>query len=434
MVLFKNGNVITMEREEVLSCCDVLVKDGKIVSVGEGIDAQCDKVIDCTGKYVMPALNDMHFHAFFSESLTYALSYGVCNVLNLAGYPSMLKWRQQVLKGKREGAYMFTSSPILDGIPDSLGMGFPIVKTKEQAREAVIKCQNDGYDYIKIYNNLSMECYEEIKKTADEIGIRVFGHLPNVVNMDYTHEDKDYPILQETIEHLLFLNDNNVEKCAKEGVIVDPTFIVENSYRGKITDASMAEQEKYINKQMINFVWKKGRSSHKTPQKGKVTTVRKPQEDGYDKFEKFLKAGGRVLLGTDTGFPNVMPGFALHEELEEAVMHGMTNYNALRAVTSDAMDFLEVENKGRIKEGCDAEILVLNANPLENILNTREIYVLYNKNKCYQLSDLIALRYKMKKKNIFLSDSPLIRRLPIVLYQMAKKNAQAKKMAKKENR
>lgn len=262
----KNANVISMVNDMIQNNMDVVIKDGYIVEVQNTTDEFNEYDIDCTGKYIIPALWDMHYHIFYADYLEYALSYGVTTVLNLHGYKEILKWRKQMEAGKRIGADIYTTGTIIDSMPDGLGLGFKEVYTREEARRAVIKCQEDGYDFIKIYNNLTPECYDEIAKTAKEIGIRVFGHLPNCINAHYTKENIDYEIKQETIEHLLFLNDNNVESAARQGVWLDPTFIVEKSFRGIISDEAK-EEFKYMRKGIRNFVWNRGKQIHKTPQK-----------------------------------------------------------------------------------------------------------------------------------------------------------------------
>ncbi len=427
--VIKNVNVLPMTENTVLKNMDITIENGKITAVENTHDNhKLNTVKDYENMFVMPALWDMHFHIFFEDYLDFALSYGVTTVFNLQGWPCVLKWREQMKAGKRIGADIYTSGCIIDGIEDSLGMGFVVAKTKQEARDAVIACKNEGYDFIKIYNNLTPECYEEIYKTAKEIGIRVVGHLPNCVNSDYTGENKDYKILQETIEHGLFLNENNVMQAVEQGVWVDPTFVTEYSFRGIISEESKKEQAKYIRPFIRNFIWTNGRKSHKTPQKGKKKTVRKPLEHGQAMFRQFVEAGGKVLIGTDSGFIEVMPGFAMHEELQYVTEQGMSNYEALRSATALPAEFLKADDCGTVEAGKQAQLIIMKENPLENITATRNLQAVIKREQFYTIHDLLKMR--IKKKPLFLLESPILKAMPNMMLNMVKKNIQQKKAGK----
>lgn len=114
---------------------------------------------------------------------------------------------------------------------------------------------------------------------------------------------------------------------------------------------------------------------------------RKDLTDGYSNFLKpfiyeFYKKGGKLLIGTDALVPSTLPGFSLHEELAELVDAGLRPFEALKVSTTNTYEFLnEMNRAGTIGKGKVANIVILNANPLENILNTRQIFGVMTQNK-----------------------------------------------------
>lgn len=398
-IAYVNANVISIDQPGILNGYDVVVKDGKITELvpTKGMGAYTGtRVLDCTGKYLMPSLWDMHVHVFNDEFLDYSLAWGITSVFNMWGFEKHLKWRREIESGKRIAPDLYTTGPIIDSLPT-----YPLITlatTPHEARNAVLETKNSGYDFVKIYNNLTPEVYAEIEKTAAEVGLEVIGHLPNCANSDYTGENQDYAIRQKTIEHILFINDDNIDKAVHQGVWLNPTFMVERTYRDGLDAAAQAAADE-LRPMIINTYWKLLGGQHKKPRKGAQKTVRK-ELAYYDRmFRDYLEKGGKVLLGTDSGFPNVIPGYAMHQELAAAVEHGMPVADALRCATLDAAQFLGKDGvSGSVTVGKNAELLVLNANPLDDIGNTAAIYALQKRDLFFDRDGLDRIKRRAKHR------------------------------------
>ncbi len=431
MLVLKNANVLPMNEEVVLPSRDIFIENGIITKIIKNDENTYENQVDLSGKFVMPALWDMHAHMMLANTPEYALAYGVTTVFNMYCLDNVPRWAKEIKEGKRIGADIYTTSIIVDGMEDGVGIGYDVVTTREEARACVIKQKELGHKFIKIYNNLTLECYEEIKKTADEIGLRVVGHLPNCVNSDYTHEIKDYPIYQETVEHGLFLNENNVEKLAKSGVYVDPTIVTERAFRMLVEDETWAELDKYYSPFIRKRIWEPAKKSHAGPQEGKVKTKRKDMDTVNEMFRRFVASGGKVLLGTDMGTPYTLPGFSTHEELRLIKeTGGMTEYQAIRCGTVEAAKFLEVDDCGTVEEGKQAQLLIMNSNPLDDIRNSRDIFAVIKRTEYYDEAGLEKLKIKARNMSILFSRSPFITLMPKIFKNIRKKKKYAKKLAK----
>ncbi|HEX5966759.1 MAG TPA: amidohydrolase family protein, partial [Pyrinomonadaceae bacterium] len=185
VVAFVNVNVIPMDRERVLRNQTVIVSDGRITSIG---DAKRSKppagaqIIDGTGKFLIPGLMDMHVHLFsddeFPDSLAedefkVMIAYGVTTIRLMIGTPEQLVLREKSAKGEILAPTVFAASPHLTGRKQPNGI---VVTTEAEARAAVTKSKQEGYDFIKVTTYLAPQVYEAIIDEAKKQNIRVVGH------------------------------------------------------------------------------------------------------------------------------------------------------------------------------------------------------------------------------------------------------------------
>ena len=342
------------------------------------------RVLNLTEKYIMPGLFDMHAHiagvrknsydqATSENMLGMLLKYGITTVRNPGGPTNeTVHLREEVLNGNLSGPEIFTAGRLLN-TPE-----FPIpfvekqVTTEEEVREEVRNQATAGVDYIKLYVGLKPDLVKAAVDEAHRQGIKVIGHLyltswTDAANLgiDFlTHgvpvspfllpEDKQR-IFNRTggspFDHSLWLDlvdldsieiRNMIESLVQNQIPVDPTL---NVYEAIFVRQSFADPQ---NEQR----W------------SKVLQLTKMMHD----------RGVKILSGTDIPNFELVPGESLHHELELLVEAGINTSDVIKIATKNGAEALDLMNQtGTIEPGKQADILILSANPVEDIENTKRI-------------------------------------------------------------
>jgi imidazolonepropionase-like amidohydrolase len=397
---FVNVTVIPMDSEQVLEDHTVLVRGGLIESVQPSGKIKVPKgtrVIDGAGKYLMPGLADMHVHMWSEGDFVLFLANGVTTVRNMWGSPQHLQWKRQIAAGELLAPSIITAGPLMDG-PPPIWDGSYLIKTPDEARKAVAEQKKAGYDFIKVYNQLSLEAYDAIIEAAREHDIPVAGHVPYAVGPEHVIESR-----QDSIEHL---------EGYRELLEAD-----DSPVRGEFSQANKLRRWNYIDREKIPAAVEATREAGtwncvtivvyqllctpeeamermKWPEMKYVDPLTKASWDPTQDFRlndlttedfnnvskaigilteltgELHKGGARILLGTDTPNPFVVPGFSIHTELQHLVAAGLTPYEAIRAGTHDAAEFAgQLDTWGIIATGRRADLLLLEANPLDDVAN-----------------------------------------------------------------
>ncbi|MFH8902153.1 amidohydrolase family protein [Streptomyces coeruleorubidus] len=316
-------------------------------------------------------------------------------------------------------------SPIVDGAPSlwAADVG-PTIEVRDvaEARRAVRRVKREGADFVKVYSRLSREAYFAIADEARRQGIPHLGHCPDTVRIAEASATG-----HRTIEHLhaLLLATSRHEKeirrrlaavridprdpsslsryhswfqqvhplewravqgydrdravalfrsLAADGTAIVPTLSVHRTLELPDDVPSRVEEWKYLPAWQVES-W--------PDQLAALTGERTPEQDRQIRriFAHRLRlvselhgAGVRLAAGTDTGTGYLVPGFALHDELALLVAAGLTPAEALRAATRDAARTLGLPAVGTVARGQAADLLVLDADPLRDIRNTRRIH------------------------------------------------------------
>jgi len=385
---FVNVNVVPMDTERVLPEQTVVVKDGRIVTLGPTAKTDVPKEavrIDGSGKYLMPGLSDMHIHLPYNKYdrddtpalLQLFIAHGVTTVLNLQGLPEHLPIREQVAQGKLLGPVIYTSGFFINE---------PYFKTPDEVERQIIKEKLDGYDFIKMHGELSREAYHRLFEVARREGLRVIGHVPRNLGIQVTLEEKQDVIAHAeeylsgyflfnrsccTAEELRPMIREIAEATAKAGTWVIPTLTIFKGIAPQVEDlpAVLARSEmKYVPKGMATM-WQPERNRYREKKREEIPALK----NLYLLQELLVKglrdAKVRLLAGTDApATPAVAPGFSMHDELKNLVAAGLTSYEALRTATANAAEFLgAAEEFGTIAVGRRADLILLNANPLADV-------------------------------------------------------------------
>lgn len=402
-ILISDVNIIDVRSGEIMQGRQIVIDSGKIKSISEQIP-NADKftrVIDGQGKYAVPGLAEMHAHIpspntskeRIEETLFLYLSNGVTTIRGMLGHPSHLVMREKALKGELLSPRIFTSSPSLNGNS---------VPTPEIARERVTQYKNDGYDFLKIHPGIPLDAFDELVRTANDVGITFSGHVPVAVGINHALESKYASIdhVDGFLEGLVpeeenvnpaengffgyaFTNLASTDKISElvqlskdNKVWIVPTqSLFERWFAPISSDELLAQPEmKYMPASTL-AVWK----NRKEQTTGTGSGFDKEQYATFDAIRlqliKSLQENGHgLLLGSDAPQLFNVPGFSIHHEIDGMLRAKLTPLEILKSGTVNPAIFFGMEDEfGEIKVGMDADILLVNNNPLEDISALREV-------------------------------------------------------------
>jgi len=304
----------------------------------------------------------------------------------MSALPEHITLRDQINRGEILGPRL-----ILGRMIDGPGQAWPPpiatwVATPAEARQAVLDAKEAGYDKIKVYSFLSQEAYDAIMATAKEVRMPVDGHIPMALSVEYILEAEQNLIAhaEEVMKHTRGNYDQEridyfARIIAESDTWLTPTLITMRNILALFDDLDrqLARPEvRYLQHPMHQGIWSYliGNIYLKMPPEHQLAI-----REGFELFQRPLtKAlydrGVKLMTGTDTPLPTLVPGFSLHRELEELVDVGLTPYEALRASTTHPFEFLgELADAGTVEVGKRANLVLLEANPLEDITNSRKI-------------------------------------------------------------
>ena len=407
-IAFVHASVVPMDRERILPDQTVVVANGKIAALGPAstikVPPQAVR-IDARGRYLLPALSDMHVHvegeswnallspaakaasktAPFEDFLFPYVANGVTTVQVLSGTQELLPVRAQIADGE-----MLAPRLILARMIDGPDKAWPPplstwVSTAEEARNATRKAKADGYDKMKVYSFLTKETYDAVVATAKQEQMDVIGHIPYALSVEYVvdagqkmiahteevakHADGDY-----SAERISYF----AGRIADGGVWLTPTLVTTRRILEEISnpDGLFSRPESvYAGHPIQRDIWRFISNMNQKIPPEHQTRLR----DDFEKFQRpftkvFHDKGGQLMTGTDSLLPRLVPGFALHQELRELVDVGLTAYEALRTSTTIPYEYLgESDQAGTIQVGKRTDLLLVDGNPLDDIAAASKI-------------------------------------------------------------
>jgi imidazolonepropionase-like amidohydrolase len=399
------------------------------------------KTLDATGKFLIPGLVDMHVHLTGAGEptgsrkfiLPLLLANGITTARDMGGdLDSLLKLRQEIEHGRLQAPQIFFAGPYLDGNPPFFQPSLVVNNSAEAAKD-VHFLMSRGADFIKVQSNLSRGAYFAIADVCRREHITFVGHVPDRVTAGEASDAG-----QKSIEHLTGVlracsNDEPLlirkqfaagpkkgtkaqsrdRELSWQGELVEsyseqqageliakflrnqtwqvPTLILlqNDAFPTPETDPSNDPRRKYIPMQVLAN-WQKGardRDKGATPVEFRLRSSF--MEASLHIVGKMKAAGVPIMAGTDTTAPFVFPGSSLHEELALLVQAGLTPLQALQAATKLPAEFLgKLQTQGTIEQGKFADLVLLDANPLDNIHNTQKIRAVILRGKLLERSFL----------------------------------------------
>lgn len=430
----------------------VIIEDDRFSFVGAAGQAKVPtgaKVVDGKGKYVIPGLWDMHTHLDDPEllevkptktekelQLPLLIANGVTGVRDMGGDLALMKdWRRRIEDGKLLGPRLYFTGPLVDG-PKPMWPASVAVATPAEGRKAVQELKRQGADLIKVYSLLSKESFLAIADECKKQSIAFAGHVPyQVTNIEAVEAG------QKTIEHLLQLDRELAdpdkvselrkqmpsdlsrgaqfkylrgvfeqaysEKLAsdffallkKHGTWVTPTLnVVIRNASFDATDKTMQARAAY-EPAYIREWWNPELNVHL---KGTAPEVNEGQLITFRIYQRIVRgmkaAGIPMLVGSDMGGnPHCFSGWGVHDEMALLVESGLTPMEVIVAATSNPCKSLGIDKQvGTISTNKLADLVILRANPLENIHNTESIDGVVKNGSYLSRADLDRILQKAK--------------------------------------
>ena len=395
--------IIDVERGERLPEYNVIIREDRIESVTEqALDVlECDPLIDGSETFAIPGLWDMHVHGTGRSHLwPIYIANGVTGVRDLFG-PSDVREIRDQLAAAAVKPRVNISGPIVDG-PPGIWPGSALVSSAEEARRVVREQADAGADFIKVYQLLSRDAYFAIIEEAEYAGLPVSGHVPSAITAaeaseagqatiehlgdlalscaadeDALRADIPRSLVESRMQELEAFRSFDRAKCSQlarhflsHGTWLTPTLAVsEAESREEAGSARDMERLNYFDADSRTWL---------QPDQTYPAEIRAMLRESLDVHKKlvqfFYQEGVPLLAGTDAMNPYTFPGFSLHDELYLLVEAGLTPLDALRAATINAARFLDREEElGNIEAGKLADLVLLHADPLNDIRNTAKI-------------------------------------------------------------
>lgn len=414
-------SVVDVETGIVLPDHTVVIEDGVLQAVrpsGEIRPVRGAHVIDGRGLYLMPGLVDAHVHFFDPASFgRMMIANGVVLVRDM-GQPTeqALQMRDALNRGEMLGPEMIVTGAMLDGNPPlipAISMG---LDTPEAARAAVRQQAEAGVDEIKVYARLNKDVFLAILDEAGKAGLKVVGHVPDSISLEDAaaagmdesehlfgfekvivallggHARRTYDGMGSEIDYLQRLGEVNQEelqavyqRLRASGLTVCPTVVVYKiGTHYEDIKAGEFEGKEYVSPGIFDL-WR----SQWAAQKDLEDFI---WQNWAQMVSELNQAGVPLMIGTDLATPGIIPGDSVHQEMTIWQEAGIPPADILRSATLTPARFMEKDDRlGTVAEGKIASLVLLRANPLEDIRNAESIEAVFLRGQYYSRDDLDRL-------------------------------------------
>jgi imidazolonepropionase-like amidohydrolase len=406
--------VIPMTGDTTLRGTTVVVRDGRIAEIGATRNVKVPSAarrVDGRGKYLIPGLADMHTHLYSDGDIPdsvgkYELGVMVANGVTatrlMIGTPEHFTLRREVEAGRIAGPQLWIASPQFTGKED---VNSRVVTTPEDARVAVKEMAEKGYDFIKLTLFITPAVYDAIVDEAKRQRIPVVGHVDPEVGVaralqakqQIEHLDNylesvlaDSAPMKTSVsdrglfrpkywESLDWIDDRKVERIAGEtaraGIFTCPTLTVFKTAfaLGQSLEEIQSRPDWAIMPPELRKLYLGAREKYWSQAASEERRMR--YVEVRNRLVKAIAdSGGKIMAGSDTPEWFFGYGWTIHREMESLVAAGLTPYQALAAATRNPAEFVRASKEwGAIEKGKRADLLLLEANPLEDIRNTARI-------------------------------------------------------------
>ena len=436
-IVIRDVSVIDMNTGAIEPHSSVAIRGDRIVAVGPASKVKVPaavKTISGAGKYVIPGLWDMHVHLWYKDhQFPLFLANGVTGVRDMGSRMKQIDaWRAQIKSGQLIGPRIVACGSPVNGPghkPDPL---MPVIELRSpaDARRAFDTLDDDmKVDCIKVLSDVPKTSYLALAEVSRHWGVPIVGHLPNSMGAMEAANAR-----QSSMEHLygLLLSCSSREEELREQRVVavrksdgpalerigaailesyDPRKAAILFDRFKLYDvrqtptlvmrkrSAFISTSELVGNPHLRYIDQSIRKSWPDPSKGEAAysadqqfLLRKEYERLFTLVHDMDQAGVPLLAGTDSGDAYTVPGFDLHDELELLVKAGLTPLRALRTATVEPARLIrQEETLGVVRAQRFADLVLLDANPLTDIRNTRKIAAVVVNGQYLSKSDLAGM-------------------------------------------
>lgn len=428
---FTTVNVVDVERGEILADQAVVISDNRIVGVGPSGQVSIPsstRIVDGADKYLVPGFWDMHVHLFDVDTpgateVTFPLliANGVTGVRDTGSLLDLLLyWRNEVTTGRSVGPRIVGTGPMLDGPPVVYSPMSTVLRTPNDARRTVQMLAQRGADFVKAYEMLRPDVFLAVVEESRTLGLPVAAHVPltllagdvsnagvrsfeHLRNIELACSRDAEALLESRIQLLeegtdrigselrneihwlqrpLALASYDPNRCAalldrlaqNETYQTVTLFLSTKESRRPDRLDHIRDTLRYT-PEIDQVAWKKW-SQAVDSYESEHSAARRAHSDWLMRLVRDMRdAGVPLLAGSDVSVPWMVPGFSLHEELAILVEAGLTPAEALRTATITPANFFGASDRfGSVREGRFADLVLLDANPLNDIANTTRIH------------------------------------------------------------
>lgn len=423
-LVIKNVNVVQMTSSNtVLPNATVILRNAKIEAFN-GTVSKDAVIIDGKGKWLIPGLIDMHVHiptdfsthtklptqlpdiVFNTQDLmTPFIANGVTTILNLNANVQSFSQRKEIERGNVIGPRMALAALINGGE----GSGF-IANTPEAGRQVVRDAKAEGYEFIKLYSQLSKETYVAIVNEAAKLGLKTVGHIPNAFKGQLKEAFVPHfgmvAHTEEFSKHAEDFNDEEAKRFAamakENSTWLSPTLIamVWIANQARTLDSLRALPALQYMHPLLQSKWLTANSYNRNTTPERAAYFDKLVHFHVRLVRAFKEAGVPMVTGTDAGTSGVVGGFSLHDEMERLQAAGLTPEEVLRSATMLPAQWLGLDSEtGTVEVGKWADLILLEANPLADIRNSRKIAGVVVGGRWFGKAKLKAMLVDLAKRN-----------------------------------
>ena len=391
-IAIRDVTVVDVETAALRPHTTVVIDGDRIVSVGAPAPRGC-RIVDGRGKFLIPGLWDMRVHLWYKQNqLPMFIAFGVTGVEDAGSdFARTSAWRDAIEKGLMTGPHIVTAGSPVDGRPsDDDKLPVLVARNPDEARRAFDRLYDMNVDFIEVMSGLSRESYLALAEQARHWHLRLAGPIPSSISAWDAIEARQR--ILEQLSGVMKTVSTDAEaidffgQAATRGVRISPALVLWQRM-AHLDDQRLAHDPrlKFV-PESIRKTWPELKDD------GDSATYRRQMEGVYRLVSLATRTKVEVLAGTDTGDPYTIPGATLHDELEQLVAAGMTPHQALEAATVAPARLFEWDGAmGTVERGKLADLVLLNADPLADIRNTRKIAAVFSRGKYYSRKNLDAI-------------------------------------------